>query len=68
MARAKSEKAIINFNAGEFSPLLDARADLEKANAACRVLENVVIEHYGEARRRAGTQYVATVSNTYTSS
>lgn len=60
MGRGISDKALITFNAGELSPLLDSRADLEKANSACRTLENFLIETYGCIRRRPGTQYIKT--------
>lgn len=60
MGRGKSDKPLVSFNAGEWSPLLDARIDLEKASSALRVLENYLIETYGCIRRRAGTQYIAT--------
>lgn len=60
MGRGKSDKALVSFNAGEWSPLLDARIDLEKASSALRKLENYLIETYGCLRRRPGTQYIAT--------
>lgn len=60
MGRGQSDKGLITFNAGELSPLLDSRADLEKAASGCRLLENFLIETYGCLRRRPGTQYIAT--------
>lgn len=59
MARGPSNKSILSFNAGELSPKLDARVDLEKYSAGCRTLQNAIVEPYGCAVRRAGTQYVA---------
>jgi len=58
MGKGQSDKALVSFNAGEWSPRLDARIDLEKASSACRRLENFLIESYGSARRRPGTQYI----------
>lgn len=48
-----------SFNAGEFSPLLDGRSDLEKYFSACRLLENMIPLPYGPAERRPGTYFVA---------
>jgi hypothetical protein len=66
MGRGASDKALIAFNSGEFSPLLDSRADLEKTGSACRVLENFLIEPYGAVRRRPGSQYIATTKHSGT--
>jgi hypothetical protein len=60
-ARGPSDKALVSFNAGELSPLLDSRSDLEKAASGCRVLENMIVETYGSVRRRPGTKFVAAV-------
>jgi len=50
---------VINaFNAGEFSPLLEGRADIQKYGSACRLLENFIIQPYGGATRRPGLKYV----------
>ena len=54
-----TRNALISFNAGEWTPKLDARVDLEKYRFACRKLENVLVEQYGMANRREGMQYVA---------
>lgn len=59
MARGIANKSILSFNAGELSPKLDARTDLDKYNAGCRTLQNAFVEPYGAAIRRAGTQYIA---------
>jgi hypothetical protein len=60
MGRGRSDKAVVNFNAGEWSPLLEGRIDLEKAGSACRILENMLVETYGSVRRRPGTQFMGT--------
>jgi hypothetical protein len=52
-----------NFTAGEWTPLLDGRSDLEKYDAACRTLENFRVLPYGGVRFRAGTRYVATAKD-----
>ena len=49
-----------SFNAGEVSPMVDARTSLDKYRSACRVLENFQILPYGGVIRRPGTQYVGT--------
>lgn len=59
MSRGRTQKSLVSFNAGEFSPLLDARADIEKYNNACRQLQNAIIETYGAARRRPGLRFIA---------
>jgi len=59
MARGIANKSILSFNAGELSPKLDARTDLDKYGAGCRTLQNAFVEPYGAAIRRAGTQYIA---------
>lgn len=59
MARRKGEKFQVSFNAGEFSPLLAGRTDLEKAGSACTTLENYIALRYGCAQRRPGMQFRA---------
>ena len=58
-SRGQSIRNLVSFNAGELSPLLDARTDIEKYGKGCRQLQNAVLETYGAARRRAGTRFVA---------
>lgn len=45
-------------NAGELSPYMDARVDVEKYASGCRRLENMVVLTYGGIYRRAGTEYL----------
>ena len=52
-----------SFNAGEVSPLIDARTSLEKYRSACRTLENFQILPYGGVIRRPGTQFLGEVKN-----
>jgi hypothetical protein len=49
---------INKFNAGELSPLLDARTDIAKYYSGCRTLENMLVYSYGGATRRPGTEYI----------
>ena len=49
---------IINLNGGEYSPLIDARSDIEKYSSGCRVLENYIPRIHGTIERRPGTRFV----------
>ena len=49
---------VINLNGGEFTPLIDARADIEKFKSGCRKLENFFPRIYGVIERRPGTRFV----------
>jgi hypothetical protein len=51
---------IASFNAGELTPLVDARSDVAKYKAGCRTLENMIPLSYGPAERRPGTKYIET--------
>ena len=57
--RGQSIRNLISFNAGELSPLLDARTDIDKYSKGCRQLQNALLETYGAVRRRPGTRFVA---------
>lgn len=52
-----------SFNAGELTPLLDAREDLQKYPNGCRRLRNFHGIIQGPARRRAGTRRVASTKS-----
>jgi hypothetical protein len=41
--------AIRSFNAGELTPQVDARSDVQKFAAGCRVLDNMIPRIYGSA-------------------
>ena len=47
-----------NFNSGEWSPLLDARANVEKYAGACSRLRNFIPRTFGGIESRPGTQYL----------
>lgn len=44
----------LSFSGGEWSPLLDARADLPKYTAACRQMQNMIATKQGGCTRRPG--------------
>jgi hypothetical protein len=50
-------------NAGELSPYMDARLDVEKYRSGCRTLENMIVLPYGGVYRRAGTEYLGEAKN-----
>ncbi|GAA5120683.1 hypothetical protein JIN84_05890 [Luteolibacter yonseiensis] len=52
---------IPSFNAGELSPLIHLRSDLEKYRAGCRTLENMHIIPYGGVKRRPGFAFVDSI-------
>ena len=54
----KSSPILTAFNAGELSPNLEGRVDLEKYSKGCAVLEGFLPLVQGPVRRRAGTRYV----------
>lgn len=56
----------ISFNAGEISPWLDPRIDMDKYRMGCRQLQNMLPTIYGGARRRAGTEYVGAIATATT--
>lgn len=61
MATRPTNKVVLSFNSGEYSPFMDSRSDIEKAAQAARKLRNMQALTGGEARRRPGLRYVATV-------
>ena len=55
---SKASPGITAFNAGELSPRLDGRTDLEKYSKGCRTLENFLPLVQGGAMKRSGTRFV----------
>ena len=51
---------LISFSTGEWSPQIDARADVEKYTSACRDLENFIPKIYGTVERRPGLKFIKT--------
>ncbi|WP_374382934.1 hypothetical protein [Dongia sp.] len=55
----RASHLLSTFNAGEWSPELYGRIDLDKYRNACRRIENFVLLAQGPAARRPGTRFVA---------
>jgi len=55
MARVSS--IVTNFQAGELSPRLEGRIDLQKYSAGAQTLQNMLVFPQGGVTRRPGTQY-----------
>jgi hypothetical protein len=51
-------KLTLSFNAGELSPFLVSRTDIQKYESGCKLLENFIILPYGGVIRRPGTIYM----------
>lgn len=60
---AKASPIQNSFNAGELSPQLKGRPDIEKYKSGCEILENFIPQVHGPARKRTGTRYVNEVKN-----
>lgn len=52
-----------SFNAGELSPQLRGRVDIDKYANGCSVLENFIPQVHGPARKRPGTRFVNEVKD-----
>ena len=52
-----------SFNAGELSPQLKGRPDLDKYKNGCEIMENFLPQISGPARKRPGTRFVAEVKD-----
>ena len=57
----KSTPIITSFNAGEMSPLMFGRPDLEKWQSGLQLCQNMIPRVQGAVQRRGGTRYVAEV-------
>lgn len=51
-----------SFGAGELSPALFARVDLEKYHVGAALLRNFLVDYRGGASNRAGTQFISDVT------
>jgi len=58
---AKTTFAFTSFAAGELSPRLDGRTDLQQYFRGCRTLENMTVHPHGGVSRRPGTVYASEV-------
>ena len=54
---ARVSTIVTNFQAGEFSPRLEGRIDLQKYNSGAQKLENMLIFPQGGVTRRPGTKF-----------
>ena len=55
---AKSSAPFTNFTAGELSPKLDGRTDLNKYYNGCKKLQNFLTFPQGGVTRRPGTEFI----------
>ena len=60
---AKASIAQRSFNAGELSPQLKGRTDLEKYGNGCDEMVNFLPQIHGPARKRSGTRFVEEVKD-----
>lgn len=51
------------FNAGELSPQLKGRTDLDKYSSGCETLENFLPQVHGPVKKRPGTRFVKEVKD-----
>lgn len=49
---------VLTLNGGKYTPLIDARSDVEKYQSGCRKLENFIPRVYGPVERRPGTKFI----------
>ncbi len=59
----RSAPIFTNFTAGELSPRLEGRVDLQKYNNGCQTLENMIVQKHGPASRRGGFYFSAEVKD-----
>ena len=59
----KMQVATTNMSAGEFSPLLRGRTDIEKRNAAAEKLENVIVLKQGGVTKRPPTKHIGAIAD-----
>jgi hypothetical protein len=52
-----------NFTAGEFSPFLQSRVDLQQYNSSAEIIQNMVVRHQGGLLKRPGTIFVREIKN-----
>lgn len=60
---ARSSPAFLTFTAGEISPRLEGRVDLEKYRGGLSDLTNMVVQPHGGVTRRPGTEYLGAVKD-----
>jgi len=60
---ARSAPSLSTFTAGEISPRLEGRINLEKYRAGLSDLTNMVVQPHGGVTRRPGTEYLGAVKD-----
>ena len=60
---ARSAPSLTSFVAGELSPRLEGRVDLDKYRQGASELLNMVVHPHGGASRRPGTEFIGEVQN-----
>lgn len=58
---AKSEKSLVVFSGGEWTPKMASRSDRADSISACRTVKNFLLTIHGKAKRRPGTQFIYSV-------
>lgn len=56
-----------NFSAGELSPRLFSRVDISKYPNGCQELQNFIVQRFGGAKKRGGTEFINEVKTSSTS-
>lgn len=59
----RSAPIFTNFTAGELSPRLEGRVDLQKYPNGCKTLHNMIVQKHGPASRRGGFHFASEVKN-----
>ena len=57
---ARVSTIVTNFRAGELSPRLEGRIDLDKYNEAAQTMQNMLVFPQGGTTRRPGSYYAGT--------
>ena len=60
---ARSSLALSTFTAGEISPRLEGRIDIEKYRSGLSDLTNMIVQPHGGLTRRPGTEYLGAVKD-----
>lgn len=56
---ARETPLVRSFNAGEFSPMMEGRTDVDRYTSSCRILHNAIAAPQGPAVCRSGTAFIA---------
>ena len=55
---SKKQVHLINFKAGELSPYLDVRTEVNYYSNAAKTIKNLIIWQHGGLTKRPGTQHI----------